>query len=174
MDKYRCFIALSLDSKIRGLLHSQLKADDNLKIVTRENLHVSLIFLGSITEEEVAEVKMFMDAVKGASFNVDFKEIAFFPNDHSRHLIAATFQDNEPLIDIHRFLYEKISALGIELDKRQFKPHVTLARVKKNRRATFSHMDFNEKLTVNAISLFSSDLQPDGPVYSEIHRVKLA
>ncbi|NQZ57055.1 MAG: RNA 2',3'-cyclic phosphodiesterase [Lentisphaeraceae bacterium] len=173
MDKYRCFIALPLESKISRLLHSQLKADDKLKIVTRENLHVSLIFLGSITEEEVAEVKMFMDAVKGASFNVDFKEVAFFPNDHSRYLIAATFQGNEQLIDIHRFLHEKISALGIELDKREFKPHVTLARVKKNRRATFSHMDFKEKMTANAISLFTSDLRSEGPVYSEIHRVEL-
>ena len=67
----RAFFALDISEEIRaGLdrISDRLRrAEPRMKTVRPENLHVSLVFLGDVTPDQVADLRVAMDAI-GADF----------------------------------------------------------------------------------------------------------
>jgi 2'-5' RNA ligase len=75
-------------------------------------------------------------------------------------------------------LESQLSGLGFSKEKRPFKGHLTLGRVKgrldgiKLQEALEGLGDFRtESFTAQSIVLFQSDLRPDGAVYSRLAEV---
>ena len=87
----------------------------------------------------------------------------------------------ERLARIQAKMEKDLIPLGFAPEKRQFRPHLTLGRVKDKRNrqaltdtiASLKLPEFNS-FDVAEIILYKSDLRPTGAIYTKLHRMPLA
>lgn len=152
------------------------KSKADLKLVERENLHITLRFLGEVSEAELEKVKSGLKrAVKGKkSFTMQIKGAGVFPNTNYIKVVwAGITKGSEELAQLAEKINSEIK-IG-KTDERGFSSHITVARVKsaKNKDELakvlkeFSSFDFGETI-VKEIKLKESKLSPKGPTYSDL------
>jgi 2'-5' RNA ligase len=186
----RAFIAIELNdnltvNKIKSFSARLKQNQPKLKVVAPENLHMTVKFLGNISEslapniykilkEEINE-KMF----KGKNFEYKLKGVGQF-NKFSI-LWVKLIGDIQLLQDIKNSIEDLLAErLDIQRDKRtQFKPHLTIGRLKKDKinYQTFSalknlitenkNLEFGPFI-VDRVKLKKSVLIPKGPLYSDL------
>ncbi len=180
----RCFIAINANSdKLVSLTEELKNIDRGVKSVSHGNLHITLKFLGEISEEQIKNIKTVMEeSVKSLkSFTYFIKGTGTLPSKSYIRVIYTDVADGkEKLIEIHSILENELVKLGFEKDKRIFTPHITLARVKSSgaRKHILDFIEKHEKeelgrINVTKISLMRSTLKPSGPVYEPIEEIEL-
>ncbi len=196
----RAFIAVEISEEQRKKLtefQSALeKCGADLKIVEPENLHMTLRFLGEISEQELEKAKKGLQfAVSGLqSFSLSIKGAGVFPNlNYIRVVWAGVEKGKEELSSIAEKINSEIkvgekdalrsasSVSRFARDERGFSAHITVARAKtaksKEKIAEilkeYLNFDFGET-TVSEIKIKESKLSPKGPVYSDLFSVKLS
>lgn len=184
----RTFIALELSEEIRRELTSDLsmlkRRAPLVKWVAPENLHLTLRFLGDIKENELAEIfDALEETVAGTvpPFALEVFGFGAFPGwQHPRVVWAGCGDGAEEAISLAAAVEEACVDLGYEPERRQFRPHITLGRVKlpadadglddaveKLERKNYGYFD------VDAVVVYMSDLRRTGPVYSPMARIEL-
>jgi len=157
-------------------IQEQLKKIVEAKFVEPENLHLTLTFLGNISEERLISVKRTLDSVlkNVKSFHVKLEGLKIIPNERFIRVIGISVTDDS---EISRL----IKVIGTAIDgKYHEKTKLTLCRVKNvsNRK---SLMDFIEKnrhikigrFHVKTVALVKSTLTRRGPLYETIHSFPL-
>lgn len=184
--KHRIFIAINLPSDIKKALANYERKWPELpaKWTTPDNLHVTLLFLGDLTDEELGEVCI---AVKEVAENYDSFElilnvIGYGPGDKlpPRYLWAGGEKSMEASAlrdELEAVLSEKIHLV---LENRAFSPHVTMARIN-----TLEWRQINPEerpevsqqvemlFSVESIEVMESELKKGGPVYTTIESMPL-
>lgn len=124
----RLFLALWPDDRVRhALLHWQThNLPGDVRWQHREDLHLTLHFLGRVDAARVDALARLGDDIQMPSFGLVLDEIGHW----SRPQVLWCGPSSSPgeLQVFHRRLGERLSDLGFECDARPFKPHVTLAR----------------------------------------------
>ncbi len=163
----RYFLAIPLLEETKQKLHkinSELSEFKDLKFVNPDNMHLTLLFLGeNNAEEKIKELKK----IKFKPFKIKTEKISTFPEEGKIRLVWVTLKESKELMELQR----KISKLFNI--KKEFKPHITLARIKridKKHRAELENKIKNMKLNnitinVNNFKLYSSELTVLGPVH---------
>src|SRR5437867_6787648 len=136
----RLFVAVELPGPVRDELTrvaEELRARiENASWPSRENLHLTLSFLGSVDEERVAPIS---DALSSAvSSLVDFTtvltEVGAFPSKRRARVVWVGLADPAGgLAGLASAVAASLEPLGFEREKRAFHPHVTLARLRVQR-----------------------------------------
>jgi RNA 2',3'-cyclic 3'-phosphodiesterase len=181
----RLFIALSLDLSVRESLNET--ADflknylDSLKIVQMENFHITMKFLGELNEKTSVQIAESFAKIKFDENEIPFslKGLGMFRNDSGGAIWAGIESDMKALKKIQSVIEAFTSSFGFEKDRRNFIPHITLARLRtgtilpeeilsyiKNNSSTF----YSDGAFSRAV-LYESKLQPSGPVYKEISEI---
>jgi 2'-5' RNA ligase len=186
-EKLRAFIAISLPEPVlQGIVTAQetLKRS-GLKIrwVRKEGIHLTLKFLGDIDRDSVEKISEAMERATGSfsPFTLWAEGIGVFPNlRRPRVAWVGLSGDIEILRALQRDLESQLSGLGFPKEKRPFKGHLTLGRVKgrldgiKLQEALEDLGDFRtESFTAQSLVLFQSELRPDGAVYSRVAEAPL-
>jgi len=163
----RYFLAIPLPEDVKQKLHSinsSFSHFKGLRFVSPDNMHLSLLFLG----ENGASKKI--DELKNINFDpfkLVLKKVSLFPESGKVRLVWVELEKSESLIQ----LQDKLSTLfGIKSD---FKPHITLARVKNlaegEREALFNVVKNlalpKTSFSVKSFKLYSSELTVLGPVH---------
>jgi len=178
----RSFIAINLPDSLKkelGFLIEKLKKENKripIKWVLNEGLHITLHFLGSQNEEklkkvgEIIEKKIREFHLSQNSIKLTIVKIDAFPNlNRPRVLYLACHEDNEKKL-LQRFqkeLGKELEKIGIEIEKRDWVPHITLARFKSSVKPSISNFQIlNPTFEVKSIDLMKSDLTPDGAKYT--------
>jgi 2'-5' RNA ligase len=180
----RTFIAIDI-----GALPELVKFEEelagtgaNLKLVKPENIHITLKFLGNTEKEQLEKIKeTIADVVTGTSkFKLEFTGAGAFPNLNYIKVLWVGINDNGILAPIASELDKKLHKIGFQREKRTFKPHITLGRLKgfKNKndvkKILKQHSDrYFGELDVNNIRLKKSILNPEGPIYSTLEEIIL-
>jgi len=150
-----------------------------LRIVNSKLLHITLAFLGEISEIEIQKVKEILDSISFNSFFLDVNAINVLPNEkHIRVVYCEINGDVEILKTIQRQLQVKLRDCDFKTDNRPFKPHLTIARVKssQNRKElmlainTLSNIKCGRQ-EITSIKLKQSVLKSEGPEYSILHEI---
>jgi 2'-5' RNA ligase len=123
----RLFIALWPDAQVRHVLRTWRDAWEwprGATPVKPERLHMTLHFLGSVSNERIPELRAAL-AVPFASFELEFGIAKLWP-----HGIAVLEPLAAPgqLVQLHADLGAALEGVGRTVDERSFKPHVTMAR----------------------------------------------
>ena len=160
------------------------KNQPQLKVVEPKNLHMTVKFLGNISESMAPKIFNILKEIndtlfQGKVFEYKLKGVGQF-NQYSV-LWIKLIGDIQFLQNIknnvENLLNEK---LKIERDKRtKFKPHLTIGRLKKNKidYKTFNNFKkiISEKVnldsgifTISEIKLKRSELTPKGPIYTDL------
>ena len=96
-----------------------------------ENLHITTKFIGSWPEERLDEVKAALRAMpRPGSFTLAVEGVGWFPNPHSPRVFFAAVKAEAALGELHRGSDEALAAIGVPRESKEFRPHLTLARIK--------------------------------------------
>ncbi|MBD9678140.1 RNA 2',3'-cyclic phosphodiesterase [Pseudomonas sp. PDM18] len=129
--------------------------------VAQANLHLTLVFLGSVPRGRKTELRAIGERLPRQGFNLELDHIARW-NNGILHLAPS----NAPaaLHELVHVLREELHAGGFEVEHRPFHPHITLARHAHHTpivQASFL-------LPAQAVTLFSSENSPAGVRYRAI------
>jgi RNA 2',3'-cyclic 3'-phosphodiesterase len=115
-----------------------------------------------------------------SSFSFELEGLGFFKNREKPRVLFANIKEGEVLQLLAAEIDNRLSTFGFEPEKRPFKPHLTLARIKflKNKKAFYQAVEkYRETLfqSVNIYELifYRSILRPEGPEYLSINKFKL-
>jgi len=180
----RTFIAIALPSEIKhkiAEIQRELQSCNCAATwVKPENLHLTLKFLGDITDTRADEVKMIIyeAARQFKAFKASWGDFGFFPNERRPRVFFLSTHREELLRSLADCLQEKLTAIGFERENK-FKSHLTLARIKGPKnidclKKKLSSISLEGYLPVDEITFFKSTLTPRGPIYEIIARSPLA
>ena len=96
------------------------------RLVTPENLHLTLAFLGFVGDDRIACVEDAGARVHGRAFSLSFTSTGYFAR--PRVLWSGCQEVPEALRGLVAELWAALGECGIEPEHREFRAHVTLAR----------------------------------------------
>jgi 2'-5' RNA ligase len=188
MARLRTFIAVDLGKAIRdrcvALQENLARSGAEVKWVEPENLHVTLLFLGEVNDREVPAMCTAVAEVctQHAPFPMTVETVGCFPNPRRPRVVwVGTGEGAAELTALHDALEGLLLALGCyRREERQYTPHVTLGRVKSDHPtdklaaglAKYAKWQGGQ-IAVREILVLSSELTPQGPVYTVLSRAKL-
>jgi len=186
MEKRRIFIAINLPEEMKEELFNFSKKWPTLpcRWVRKDNLHLTLVFLGYLKEEELTEVlKITKEVVQNhQSFSVSLNKVCYGPDQRMPpRLVWVKGEKSEDLSklknDLEKSLSEKIR---LTPENRDFLPHITLGRIKKwnwKRIEPEERQDVNLevsfKVQINSIEVMESHLKRTGAEYEVLKSFKL-
>lgn len=182
-ERLRSFIAIplpnNLQQQIAWLQQRLCQSVPELKPVKLENLHLTLHFLGEQTQDQLAKIASSMLSIgrKKKNFNASVEGLGFFPNQRRARILWLGIQPESELIELYDRLSEELKPLGLNLDMRPFRPHLTIGRFKRPPRQTATLCPFLShscgSLTIDKMILFSSKLTTGGAVHTPLQTVAL-
>ena len=191
MQQIRAFIAVELPPPTRDMLagvvqHLAARVDGGVRWSRPESLHLTLRFLGNIDVESVQAISEAVSrcAAKARPFEVALGRIGGFERLRAMRVIwMSVAGDLEPLTQLYRAVEDELDALGFRRERREFRPHITLGRVRDGapvpqRRAVADalaavELDAGQMLPVETIALIRSVLTPGGSEYTRLRSARL-
>ncbi len=175
----RLFLALDLPREVRSSLAAwrddALAAHGEVRLIPEEYLHVTLVFLGWQYERDI-------DRIASAAFEplaglpqagLAARGLVPVPKRGPR-LFALDLEDpSEAATGVQAAAATRLAEGGFhEPEKRPFWPHVTLARVKRGRRAPRVEAPDppGKPFEASVVTLYRSVLRPQGAQYEPLHR----
>ena len=186
----RCFIAIDIDEQIRkalALLQDELrdKADikrSDAKWVNPGNIHLTLKFLGEIKDEQVMDVCNIVGDVasRHESFELHVESVGHFGGKSARVLWVGTGQNIDKLLQLQQDLEQQLDLAGWPRENRKFSGHLTLCRIRNARagvklaQLARDYKDYKLGIMLaNAVSVYQSQLTPQGPIYTVLGKYEL-
>jgi 2'-5' RNA ligase len=177
----RLFVAVSLPSDVHdrlAALQDRLRAARaDVSWVKRDNIHVTLKFLGETEEKRLERIRSALAEVAQASapFSMDMAGVGSFGGRVPRVIWVGVTQGGEPLTQLAREVETAMARVGFPKEKRGFTGHLTLGRVRspKNADALLSALTEAEAERFGAVEvrhfeLIQSQLHPTGSVYTVV------
>jgi RNA 2',3'-cyclic 3'-phosphodiesterase len=188
----RTFIALPVPSalgekltRLQSLLAPKVPA---ARWSSSDPFHTTLAFLGDVPDNDLNTVCKAVAAACAlfSSFELRLESVGAFPNPARPRVLWAglTAADVAPLFGLQKAIVKAVTDAGYRPDDQRFTPHVTLARIRADRRGqdslnlttllqpylTWSAGTFR----VGEVITFASTLTPAGPAYAQLARAPLS
>ncbi len=147
-----------------------------LKWVSQQALHITLNFLGEIEAERVPKVLEQMQLIKPMfkAFRLEFSGLGVFPRRGPARVVFLNPQSGiEECRNLQRTLSGHLAAFAPP-ERKKFKPHLTLARVKSQSEwpdPDEEGRNMQVGFTVQRVVLYKSILRPEGAYYEEVGEV---
>ncbi|MEM9278235.1 MAG: RNA 2',3'-cyclic phosphodiesterase [Pseudomonadota bacterium] len=125
----RLFTALEIPSQIAMQLSLLQGGLPGARWIDRENLHITLRFIGDVDHSVARELAYALENVKAAPFSLKLNGLDVFGNSKP-HSLFASVAKSEALSDLRAEQERICQRLGLPADPRKFTPHVTIARVR--------------------------------------------
>jgi len=188
LESIRAFIAVPASDEVRSLVKEVVGGlrwtGANVKWVEPENVHFTVKFLGNISKEDAAKLGVALsEALRDdVRFDVTITKAGTFPGGtRAPRVVWLGLEEGfEDLKHIAGKVEEACAGLGFEREKRSFKAHLTIGRVRRGSRnltdlaEAVAKVEFKPlKLSVDRVNLTRSRLSPRGPTYTVIESVAL-
>jgi RNA 2',3'-cyclic 3'-phosphodiesterase len=168
---------ISLTESLKG----KLKGED-MKWVDPRNLHITLKFMGDTSDRQLQEVMDKMQAL-GPFFKKGEGKMAglgYFSYQGNPSVLFTRLTGLPELEAMAVKIDKELEKIGFPVEKRPFRSHLTLARIKwirdKNRFFDLVKSDGSAEIqpvTIDRIVLFESILRPQGPLYIPLQTLVL-
>jgi len=184
----RTFIAVVASPEIRQSARKVAAilrpAAGDLKWVAADNLHWTMQFLGDVDQLEIPGV---CGAVLAATqefecFELAARGVGAFPApDRPRTLWIGAGTGGQAMVALQSAIQQRLDRLGYRGESRRYVPHLTLGRAGRDAppralvRELASLADYDAgTMLVDEVTVFSSQLRPEGPVYEVLAHAPLA
>jgi RNA 2',3'-cyclic 3'-phosphodiesterase len=176
----RTFVAVEINNPIRaraGELIAELGGTAaDVKWVERDNLHLTLKFLGDVHEREITDVcrAVARGAAAVPTFDLVIRGAGAFPNPaRPRTVWLGACEGAEQMVVLHDRIEAALAELGYREEHRRFQTHLTIGRVRGSGPAIAELGTLLQQradalvgsMTVVEAAIFSSVLTSAGPVY---------
>jgi 2'-5' RNA ligase len=171
----RLFVALPIPEEIADSLVALQSGVPDARWVPPENFHVTLCFAGEVQGGALRDLEEELSDISGPRFAVALNGVHSFASGKQPRALVVTVEKSDRL----DWLQQRVSTVarncGIELERRKFRPHVTLARFANSAEtghhlAQFmaSHSTFKAGPWIaDHFALYSSRTGRSGSVYTE-------
>lgn len=166
-----------LEGVIQALRRDKLWRAARASWVKRENLHVTMKFLGEIAPERVEELRLAAElACEGLRpFLLELNMLGAFPNpERPRVIWVGCSAPPQEIISLYQRLERELDPLGFPPEGKGYTPHVTLGRVKDVVRTggTLGKVEpFRFVTEARGLTLMESRLDPGGAIYTPIFQL---
>lgn len=184
-EEWRTFCAVELPDHVRQRLHDHIRGlretvPDAAASWTRvENIHLTLKFFGNVVVDRIPSIS---DAVSRAakefsSFQIGVGGTGVFPKPSRAQVLWIGVSDpSGKLVSLQRQLESECTTEGFEKEDRAYRPHLTIARIRRPegaRQLAEAHrgMEFEPaEIQVKEVIVFRSELSSKGSRYTAISR----
>lgn len=170
----RIFIAINLPEDLKeeiiAVQRKLKKFDWPVRWIVTDNIHLTLRFLGSITNQEIEQVKSIVQQAtnKARPFSLQINNFIAFPNLKMPRVICLNVEENKVLFNLQADIASPIEEQGIgESERHPFSGHITIGRVgmvSANFRA-LTKIEFKSSFEMKSVEITESILKPEGPQY---------
>jgi 2'-5' RNA ligase len=185
--RHRVFIAINFPPAIKERLYSIRDKLSNLpcRWTKKENLHLTLLFLGYLNDQEVLETCQIVSQIgkKHSPFSLGLEKIIPGPPGKSPRLVWAVGKPSNDLAELQRDLESALfERIPNDNEKgRSFAPHATLARIKQwelQKMEAEEVPEINQEISlsfpVDSIEVMESELKREGPEYHVLESAPLS
>jgi 2'-5' RNA ligase len=179
----RLFVALAISTEVQenfaALIQELRKIEppstgNRTRWVKPENLHVTLKFIGEVPVEKGDAIRATLRQVRSSQYlELRFRGLGFFPSERRPRVLWVGMETSSNLAPVAAEIEARLDQLGIPGEKRQFTPHLTLARfappgISDQLRRPLNENARREFGTVHAreFYLMQSKLKPTGAEYT--------
>jgi len=181
---FRAFVGIPLKAEpaLVALLDALDATGADLKVVAPDHLHLTLSFLGDVPDDAAGPLARALDdATRGErAFPLALAGVGAFPSARRARVVWAGARDPARVSALAAKVRASLAAAGHQGDDKDFRAHVTLARVRSDRGADkverFLQAHGRDELPtvpVEEVVLFRSTLGPHGPAYDRVHVARL-
>jgi 2'-5' RNA ligase len=184
----RLFVALDLPDEVREAIvawQGHALEDPALRPMRPQSLHLTLVFLGYHPEKEIDAIASaaLVSGAKAPEMTLRAEPVGVPRGKHPR--LFALDAESPGVVELQRRVSDSLQAAGFyEPEKRPFWPHLTVARVRPEKRGSrrparvetppkplspsFEHTFGSDRLT-----LYRSHLRPQGAEYEPLAQLEL-
>jgi RNA 2',3'-cyclic 3'-phosphodiesterase len=188
-DMIRTFVAVEASEAVRRraeeLIDALRVAGADVKWVERQNMHLTLKFLGDVPSRDIPEVcRAVQSAVAAAQpLELHLRGAGAFPSaGRPRTVWLGAAEGEEELAAVQHQVDLALRKLGHPKEDRRFEPHLTLGRVRGGGstiaelgRLLKQHAAFDAgHFQIAEAIVFSSRLTAKGPIYAALCRAELS
>jgi len=182
VEEIRSFIAIDIPEPLRAnmeeLQRGLKRADADVRWVRPEGIHLTLKFLGSISEEDVEKLALVIRPVisSWAPFELRIQGLGCFPSSRNPRIVWVGIERGSvEASSLQKAIENQAIEVGFAPEARAFKPHLTLGRVRSSKgkgsltQAIENHRDVEiGSFWANEVHLFKSELKPSGAIYKKL------
>lgn len=172
----RLFVAIEIPEDLKEYL-SEIQGkiginSDKIRFVNKAQIHLTLKFLGEVQPNIAEEIKNNLKKITFDSFSVVLDTLGVFPSENYIRVVWVGLKPEAPILELQENVDEKLKKLFKK--EKNFKTHVTLARVKfvNNKEEFIKRLKNitieNKKIEINNFKLVKSTLTLQGPIYDDL------
>lgn len=158
----RVFFAIEFEEEIKEYIYEKLldvkKKSIKGSFSRKENIHLTLKFMGEVSNSEMKELSQVIDLVvsQKSSFILKMNRLGKFDRGN-QCILWIGLEKSEALFNLYKELEEMLWKLGYEKESRGFAPHITLGRqVTLKSNEFFSDIPISKRIKIKKISLMES------------------
>ena len=179
----RIFFAINLPKELIENIDKFMEEQKNntrlgkLRWVKPEHLHITLRFLGHVQKEQlmplIEAVNETMHQKHIEPFTLETTGVISFPKEQPR-VLSLGISNNDSLSKLVELVTLDTELMGFPREKRNFLPHLTLARFKLPPTLPLPTLEFPQsEIPVNDITLYKSKPTAEGSHYTKLHVFKI-
>lgn len=168
----RLFTGLALPEGLSATLAEHQNGVPGARWVEPKNLHVTLRFIGEVDENVAADLDAELAAVKAAPVPVALRGLGRFGDKRGARILYVGVEPDPALLHLRDKVESACVRVGLEPERRRYKPHVTLARFSDPAGGRVDDIVAANTewqpgaFTAEHFVLFSSHLSPNGADYT--------
>jgi RNA 2',3'-cyclic 3'-phosphodiesterase len=184
----RLFVALDLPEDVREAIvawQGEALEDSALRPMRPESLHFTLVFLGYHPEKEIDAIATaaLVSGAKAPELTLQAEPVGVPRGKHPR--LFALDAESQGAVELQQRVSDSLQAAGFyEPEKRPFWPHLTVARVRPEKRGSRRPArvekapqplpaSFERTFVAVRLSLYRSHLRPQGAEYEPLAQLEL-
>lgn len=150
-------------------LARSLHGDCGGRLMRRDNLHLTLVFVGNVERERIPQLESLVKLPRVPRFELEFGVTGYWQ--HNRIVWAAPVAIPPALSELVAALEDSLQTAGFRFDRRPYAPHVTLIR---DARAPNQLPRMNSRWEISEFSLVQAMRDEMGSRYEIVANSPLA
>jgi 2'-5' RNA ligase len=170
----RLFVAADVPESQRTALLGLREYSLDARWTPPEQYHLTLQFLGDVAADRLQAVEDALATIRAPRFDMEGTGLGVFASIRNPRVLVAHLAGTPPLLALQQRVEAAMGSLDFPNDKRPFRPHITVARLKRVRpremRAYLrTHADFRlAPVRIAEIHLYESVLTPAGAQHEKL------
>lgn len=182
-QRWRSFVAARLPQRSKTLLQKQAQelrrqgAADKLRWLPEAQWHLTLRFLSDLPPELLWRLASTLQTqlADQPAFTLSLQAPNWFPNARRPSVLACRSDHPPELTTLLERLDAALTTTEIQIERRRFQGHISLARPRRGRLPELELPEGKEmKFEIGEIALFRSELRPEGAHHSVLARFPLS
>lgn len=175
---HRLFVGFRPPPAIRAQLQALAGGVAGARWQDDEQLHCTLRYIGEVERPRAEDIAVALGSLRFAPFELAVDGVGEFDSRGRPNALWAGLRPQDQVTQLHQKIDQALVRLGLEPERRAYRPHITLARMNvpagTNARFLQDHAGLTSPpFRVDAFLLFESHLGREGARYAAIERYPL-